>query len=1413
MKSGTRVFIKALIDSGNLFGDIMSERLANLLKIKYKPCTNKAGTAVANQKVHVLGLADPFDLILEGLEDPIKVQPYVIRSLSHDLNLGEHFLRRYKAGLKFEGNKATLNLNNHSLELVSRSKPLIRNSKDQRFISVMEEDKERRNAIFSIPDPNPNCIEVGDTAFSVETVKKTVLPKNTLTFVEVFTKMNAGIGFFKCKENNAFMNLNQLLPLNGMFKCEKNKFLIPILNMGDRDMILQPKRRLGNVYPSSKTCLKAETSQSTNQSINTLSHKSTLELSKEEIQERRSFLKEQLDVKNMIINQDQQEQVIDLFMKHFDAVSISSEDYGSSDLLQFHITLLPGSHPVRARCRPLNPLQEQDLKIQLDEWLAGDVIEPSVSPWASALVPCKKKGTSRLRWSIDFRPVNRCTVKDSYPLPCIESNLHKLSGAKIFSSLDSAGAFHSLSISPASRDYTTFISPFGTYRFKRMPFGLSNSPSAYCRLVQLALSKLPPGFAIAYLDDILIYSSTIAEHMRHLDAVLKVHADVGMKINLSKTKIFRDQVTYLGHSVSHHGIKMIPEYVNKIQLWPIPKTGKELISFLGFTSYYRAFIPKYAEVVAPLNKYRNEKSLELNQDEISRINKLKELFMVQPIRAYPDYSSKEPFILDTDFSGIAAGGILSQVQGGREKFIGCFSKSMDAAQRQYPAHKGELLAVILGLRKFEHILRARKFLIRTDSSAITFLQGLKEARGIFARWLVYLSSFDFDIMHRPGKVNTAADALSRTEMPQDEQDIEDPDKYLIYPEIDDVYLISKDQSINHTGHLRETCAVNTEPLSEFLVNKTINKNWTLETKKDYPLQLVLNLVKEGRMPTQDERKLLPTLTNSYLNWFNFLYVKDELLYIQRPNKNGKLGSPRICVPRSMQRELVKCAHAGHRGMTETLDKLRDRAFFPGMNNLVALIVNNCISCLQKNNSIPSAKNKIQHHEILSYPGQRVYLDTVGPLTPCRYKGIVCKHILTIQDGFTRYLIAAPIPDLETKTILNTLIDKFFLVHGIPETIHTDNGSSLMSHLFQDTCKQMGIKMTQTPTYSPQGNRVERAHRTLGQILRSDDSSDPSSWVQKVNAAVFEINVAKNRITGVAPYYAMYGRNPRVPLDIFFPENHMQGALKWTNFVLNLSKHFDDLHEEMMKHEQLCIPVSTEIKVPRGSTNISLGDIVYYMSPRGVVNLSKKLTLRWTGPYRVTGTPTASLSIINPIGNWAVNKRELHVLTSRLKRIDPNYSSLNKEQIDLDQINDEDDEDSEVQISRDRDLYTPDVQLKELTKEPLDSSEDEEEYFPQEIIRVPDSQGTPGNISPSPPSQNVPNESLILQPNQIKVEVDERLPQNRADDTEITVQTPVEKRKYNRRELPPPREGREGVRREAFSRAMKHFQQNLKKRNK
>ena len=204
-----------------------------------------------------------------------------------------------------------------------------------------------------------------------------------------------------------------------------------------------------------------------------------------------------------------------------------------------------------------------------------------------------------------------------------------------------------------------------------------------------------------------------------------------------------------------------------------------------------------------------------------------------------------------------------------------------------------------------------------------------------------------------------------------------------------------------------------------------------------------------------------------------------------------------------------------------------------MNEMVSLIISNCVSYLQGSNANPSTKESIQHHELLSHPMQRVYMDTVGPLTPGKYRGLTCKHILTILDGFSRYFVVIPLPELEAKTILETLVNKFILVHRVPECIHTDNGSSLMSPLFQDSCKQMNIKITQTPVYSPQGNRVERSHRTLGQIPRSDDTFVPGSWVQKLDSAVFEINISRNRITDVAPYYALFGRNPRIPLGVFF----------------------------------------------------------------------------------------------------------------------------------------------------------------------------------------------------------------------------------------------------------------------------------------
>ena len=232
-----------------------------------------------------------------------------------------------------------------------------------------------------------------------------------------------------------------------------------------------------------------------------------------------------------------------MFMDNYGAVSEGSGDLGRTSLLKFNITLKEGAQPARARFRPLNPDQQKDLDRQLAEWIEADVIEPSNSDWASALVPVKKKlppgetAAGRppvFRWAVDFRPINKVTVKDAYPIPLLAQNLESLSSQKVFSSLDARAAYHVVEIEKSSRPFTAFVTPRGLFQFKRMPFGLANSPAIFCRLVQMALDRLPPGIALGYLDDILVMGKTVKEHLVNLRRVLELHSQVGLKLNLKK---------------------------------------------------------------------------------------------------------------------------------------------------------------------------------------------------------------------------------------------------------------------------------------------------------------------------------------------------------------------------------------------------------------------------------------------------------------------------------------------------------------------------------------------------------------------------------------------------------------------------------------------------------------------------------------------------------------------------------------------------------------------------------------------------------------------------------------------------------------------------------------------------------------
>ena len=273
-----------------------------------------------------------------------------------------------------------------------------------------------------------------------------------------------------------------------------------------------------------------------------------------------------------------------------------------------------------------------------------------------------------------------------------------------------------------SRPYLAFLTPWETCTFKKMLFGAKNAGSTYSRLVELSIMKMRSPNILAYLDDIIVATQRkkgLMDHVRELENVLSMHREAGIKIKAEKTHLMQKEVDYLGYRVTEQGIKMKESYVEKITQWPTPKTVKELATFIGFTSYYRSFIPEYSYLTNEMNAMKKETKLTWDENLEEKFKKLKEEFTKAPIRSYPDYNNEEPFELATDFSADNIAVILSQQQNGKERFIAAAERKTTRYERNYHSAKGELSAIIYRLRKFEYILRYKKFIIHTDSSALT----------------------------------------------------------------------------------------------------------------------------------------------------------------------------------------------------------------------------------------------------------------------------------------------------------------------------------------------------------------------------------------------------------------------------------------------------------------------------------------------------------------------------------------------------------------------------------------------------------------------------------------------------------------------------------------------------------------------
>ena len=443
---------------------------------------------------------------------------------------------------------------------------------------------------------------------------------------------------------------------------------------------------------------------------------------------------------------------------------ISGELHVNKKVHPFEHSIDVEGPPITFRPRRLSPEKTRELNRQLDEMLRLNIIRSSTSPWASPVHLVKKKDDS-YRLVIDYRAINKNTRKMNYPLPRIQDFTANVHGCTIFSCLDLKSAFWQLDVKAGDRKYTCFSTHRGNFEFNKMPFGLTYASSSFQHFINHVL-RGTESFCFSFIDDIFIFSQDLKQHKAHLLDIANRLDAYGLTLNMSKTSLAQSEIEVLGYQLSPKGILPLQNKVTAIEKFPLPTTVKSLRQFLGMVTYQRRFLKNAAGLLQPLNDLLQGKVR--NTDLINWTDSAKAAFLdtkmaLQNITTLAHPDDKAELQLKCDASGVAVGAILEQSRDGKVETLGYFSKALHGPQTRYSTYDLELLSVYLSVKYFEHLLYDRHFVIYTDHKSLvnSFNKPSETHSPRQVRHLSYLTQFNCDILHLPGKDNVTADCLSR----------------------------------------------------------------------------------------------------------------------------------------------------------------------------------------------------------------------------------------------------------------------------------------------------------------------------------------------------------------------------------------------------------------------------------------------------------------------------------------------------------------------------------------------------------------------------------------------------------------------------------------------------------------------------
>lgn len=927
------------------------------------------------------------------------------------------------------------------------------------------------------------------------------------------------------------------------------------------------------------------------------------------------------------LTETEAEQLAELLTRYQHAFAKSSEDLGRTDRVMHRIntgTSAPCRQPPRRQ-----PIGKRDIERQeVQKMLERKVIEPSNSSWSSPIVLVTKKDGST-RFCVDYRRVNDLSVKDAYPIPRVDDCLDALSGSCWFSCMDLNSGFWQIGLDPADKDKTAFATTLGLYQFTVLPFGLANAPSTFERLMEDVLRGLQWEICLVYMDDIIVPSATFNDSITRLELVFHRLSSANLKLKPSKCIFFQREVKFLGHLVSEHGIGTDLDKIKTVRYWPVPISSKQVRSFLGLCSYYRRFVHDFAKIARPLHKLC-DKGAAFIWDDVCQtaFDTLKEALTTSPILAYPEQGSG--FILDTDASDHSVGGIVSQVQNGHERVIAYMSKALSPSERIYCVTRKELLAVVAALRTFHSYLYGQKVLLRTDNAAVSWMRNLKQPTGQVARWLQELGTYDLDVVHRPGKKHTNADALSRRPCKacsrQQRGDEEDPDHDGCHapvesmPDIDDIPPVTAIR-VNAVTRSQGCNVQNQSPvLLEGWEPLAIRQN-QLDDSNMGPVLVAIE-DKQSRPEWASIATKAPVYKTLWRCW-DRLQVHSGILY--RRWIDDETEELQLIVPETKRNDVMRFHHdipsAAHLDAKRTLERIKRTFYWPAMKHAVTEYCRQCDACAARKPSYSQNKSPLGSCQV-GGPMEKVAVDVLGPLPMTRQGN---RFILVIVDTFTKWTEAVAIPNQETSTITRAFIDNFASKFGAPLQLHSDQGRNFEARMFQEMCDLLQIEKTRTTSLRPQANGVvERFNRTLTTMLSMYCREDQSQWDVYLQQALMAYRASSNSSTGKTPNMMLFGREVVLPMQAVLGRpmtDDEEHTIDPDDYIARTRKKLVQVHDQA----RLALKKNAEYRKlyydTRGKQAVlrdfKVGQAVWLHDPARRVGVCSKLSDKWKGPYLVT----------------------------------------------------------------------------------------------------------------------------------------------------------------------------------------------------